>query len=54
MGLPHVRNTAIPFISAECMWLKRFESEKELQEDLKNYDGGIELRGWLDELFGDG
>lgn len=22
--------------------------------DLKNYDGGIELRGWLDELFGDG
>lgn len=37
------------------MWLKRwFESEKELLEDLKNYDGGIELRGWLDELFGDG
>ena len=33
---------------------KWFESEKELLEDLKKYDGGIELRGWLDELFGDG
>lgn len=33
---------------------KWFESENELLEDLKNYDGSIELRGWLDELFGDG
>ena len=30
------------------------EAAEELLEDLERYDGGIELRGWLDELFGDG
>ena len=33
---------------------KRFDSKKEMLDDLESYDGSIELSGWLDELFGDG
>ena len=54
-GYPHVLEYRHPFhFSRMYVVEKWFESEKELLEDLKNYDGGIELRGWLDELFGDG
>lgn len=54
-GYPHVLEYRHPFhFNRMYVTEKWFESEKELQEDLKNYDGGIELRGWLDELFGDG
>ena len=54
-GYPHVLEYRHPFhFSRMYVTEKWFESENELLEDLKNYDGGIELRGWLDELFGDG
>ena len=54
-GYPHVLEYRHPFHFSRMYVVERwFESEKELLEDLKNYDGGIELRGWLDELFGDG
>ena len=54
-GYPHVLEYRHPFHFSRMYVVERwFESEKELLEDLKNYDGGIELRSWLDELFGDG
>ena len=54
-GYPHVLEYRYPFhFSRMYVVEKWFESEKELLEDLESYDGGIELRGWLDELFGDG
>lgn len=54
-GYPHVLEYRHPFhFSRMYVVEKWFESENELLEDLKNYDGSIELRGWLDELFGDG
>ena len=33
---------------------KRFDSEKELLEDMEQFHGEVELQGFLDDIFGDG
>ncbi len=33
---------------------KHFESEKELLEDMEQFHGDVELKGFLDDIFGDG
>lgn len=54
-GYPHVLEYRHPFhFSRMYVIEKRFDSEAEMLDDLKNYKGEIELGGWLDELFGDG
>ena len=54
-GYPHVLEYRHPFhFNRMYVIEKRFDSEKEMINDLESYDGGIELSGWLDELFGDG
>lgn len=54
-GYPHVLEYRHPFhFNRMYVIEKSFESEAEMQDDLKNYKGEIELGGWLDELFGDG
>ena len=54
-GYPHVLEYHHPFHFTRMYVIeKRFESEDELLDDLKNYKGEIELGSWLDELFGDG
>lgn len=54
-GYPHVLEYHHPFhFNRMYVIEKRFDSEKEMMDDLEGYDGSIDLRGWLDELFGDG
>lgn len=54
-GYPHVLEYRYPFHFTRMYVIeKRFDSEAELLEDLRDYKGEIELSGWLDELFGDG
>lgn len=54
-GYPHILEYHHPFhFNRMYVVEKRFDTEKEMIDDLENYEGGIELKGWLDELFGDG
>ena len=54
-GYPHILEYHHPFhFNRMYVVEKRFDTEQALLEDLEHYDGIIELRGWLDELFGDG
>lgn len=54
-GYPHVLEYHHPFhFNRMYVIEKRFDSEKELLDDLEHYDGSIVLKGWLDDLFGDG
>lgn len=54
-GYPHVLEYRHSFhFNRMYVIEKRFDTESELLEDLDSYDGSIELKGWLDDLFGDG
>lgn len=54
-GYPHILEYHHPFhFNRMYVIEKRFESESQLLDDLKHYNGDIQLAGWLDDLFGDG
>lgn len=54
-GYPHVLEYRYPFhFSRMYVIEKKFGTEDDLLEDMEHFDGSIELRGWLDDLFGDG
>lgn len=54
-GYPHILEYRHPFhFSRMYVVEKKFDTEEDLLENLEYFDGSIELKGWLDDLFGDG
>lgn len=54
-GYPHILEYQHPFhFSRMYVVEKKFDTEEDLLENLEHFDGSIELKGWLDDLFGDG
>lgn len=54
-GYPHLLEYRHPFHFNRMYVIEtRFNSEKEMMDDLESCDGSIELGGWLNELFGNG
>lgn len=54
-GYPHILEYRHPFhFSRMYVVEKKFDTEEDLLENLEHFDGSIELKGWLDDLFGDG
>lgn len=54
-GYPHILEYRYPFHFSRMYVIEKvFDSEEDLLKDMDGYDGSIELKGWLDDLFGDG
>ena len=54
-GYPHILEYKHPFHFSRMYVIEKvFSAEENLLEDMERFDGGIELKGWLDDLFGDG
>ena len=54
-GYPHVLEYRHPFhFNRMYVIEKQFKTEEQLLDDLKHYNGDIQLKEWLDDLFGDG
>lgn len=54
-GYPHILEYRHPFhFNRMYVIEKTFDNESDLLNDLQQYDGSIDLKGWLNDLFGDG
>lgn len=54
-GYPHILEYRYPFhFNRMYVIEKRFDTEKELLDDMGQFDGDINLTGWLNDLYGDG
>lgn len=54
-GYPHIIEYRHPFhFNRMYVIEKQFKTEEQLLDDLKHYNDDIQLKEWLDDLFGDG